>query len=144
MPDYPTLPKFEGRVPDTASVSFTGGQEGQPPHIDAYRHGMAVAFLVIGEVGDVTHGEKGGENDRRYVRGHKVVVEKLVYLDPDEAGRVYNNEMERLASANPAQDSLDDLAVAIGEGNTATLTSSVSDASVVIQGKAADEGEVEF
>lgn len=131
LPELPKLPTFEGRVPDSAAVAFTGGAEGTPPHIDAYHHGQAVAFLVIGEVGDITHGEKGGEKDRRYVRGHKVVVDRVIPLNATEAKRVYNDAIERLTGENPEPSSLDealrDLGEAIGPDGSMTVHSDDSD-----------------
>jgi hypothetical protein len=103
------LPTFEGRVPDTAAVSFTGGAEGEPPHIEAYVHGQEVAFLVLGAIGDITHGDKGGEKDRHYVRSQKVVVDRVVPLDAEEAARAYAAAKERINADRPREGTLDDV-----------------------------------
>lgn len=149
--EYPKLPTFEGLVPDTAAVTFTGGAEGTPPHIDAYAYGHAVAFLVLGEVGDITHGHKGGEKDRRYVRSHKVVVDRVIPLNHDEAQRFHDEVVERFAAEHPRPGSLDDavrdFTDALGKGTSATVSHIGADGevrSVTVEGTDPDEDREPF
>ena len=115
--DRTAIPAFEGLTPDTVGIAFKGSVEGRPPRLPVGREGSAHAFIVWGVVVGVNHEHKGSKEDRRYVRGQKVEIERVLPVDLVEAERLYNEAIEAWAALYPDQGSMDEALVTGDDGD---------------------------